>query len=118
MGEAKRRKKLDPSWGKNKLIKYIKAQTQEKGRGIVLFFDSTCQYMAKEEFITKFVAPASASNKEGFDKAVNFIDNYNLEREVVSLAAVSNGKEINLFCEDLENLASIGSMLQNQLIFL
>ena len=118
MGEAKRRKKLDPSWGKNKLIEYIKAQTQEKGRGIVLFFDSTCQYMAKEESITKFVAPASASHKEGFDKAVNFIDNYNLEREVVSLAAASNLREINLFCDDLENFTSIGSMLQNKMTFL
>ena len=118
MGEAKRRKKLDPTWGKNQLIEYVKAQTQEKGRGILLFCDTTCQYMAKEEFITKFVVPAPASNQEGFEKAVNFIDNYNLEKEVVSLAVATNWNEINLFCDDLESLASIGSRWQNQMTFL
>ncbi len=118
MGEAKRRKKLDPSWGKNQLIEYVKAKTQEKGRGILLLFESTCEYVSKEEFLTKIIDQTATSKREGLENAVNFIDSYDLDQEVVSLAAARNWQEINLFCDDLESFNSIGNHLLNKMTFL
>lgn len=118
MGEAKRRKKSDPSWGKNQLIEYVKAKTQEKGRGILLFSDFTCEYLAKEEFIKNFVDQAPSNNKRGLEAAAYLIDNYNLEHELVSLATASNMNEINVFCDDLNAIQLLGKYYKKRLKFL
>ena len=120
MGEAKRRKKLDPSWGKNQLIEYVKTKTQEKGRGILILFESSCEYVSKNEFLTDVIKepPKSKADRENLENAVNFIDNYDLDQEVVSLAGARNLQATVLFCENLESFRLIGNHLYDQVTFL
>ncbi len=70
MGEARRRKKLDPNWGKQdkprkrldsrqsfplnpakNLVEYVKDCTFLKGRGYLAYAEDKCFYYGREDFI-------------------------------------------------------------------
>ena len=91
MGEAKRRKKLDPNWGKQdktrkrldsrqsfplnpakNLVEYVKDSTFLKGRGYLAYAEDKCFYYGRSDFI----GDEDEALKE-------YVENYNPDTEVV-----------------------------------
>ncbi len=97
MGEARRRKKLDPNWGKqnkaknkvevknttsesnanpvnssSSLIEYVKENTALKGRGYLVCMQGKCLYYGKEDY----VGDEDALLKE-------YVSTYKMDTEVV-----------------------------------
>ncbi len=118
MGEAKRRKKLDSNFGKNKLASFVTEQTLLKGRGILLISDFDCSYFSKKEYISEFVIEANSPAQAKYQSAVELIENYDPKSEVVVLSSISNSNFVHLFVDDLEKIKQAGQKYKNLIRFL
>lgn len=102
MGEAKRRKKLDPNWGKQNKVKrfnsssdvwqkneaknlaeYVQKNTALKGRGYLACADNRCIYYGEEEFL-------------GDEDEVlkEYVRTYEIDKEVVLVEQVAEGEAL------------------------
>ena len=120
MGEAKRRKKLDPTWGKPKekknkvekiresvqekpketeneaenIIEYVKQMTFLKGRGYLAYAQGNCIYYGKEDYL---------GDEDDTLKA--FVKKYNIDTQVVLVRQTIPGAA--LFATEIVPLESL-----------
>ena len=124
MGEAKRRKKLDPTWGKPKttkneaqnsrekvkekpqetkneaenLMEYVKQNTLLKGKGYLACIEGKCLYYGKEDYL---------GDEDDTLKA--FVEKYNVETQVVLVRQTVPGAA--LFATEIVSLESLKNHL-------
>ena len=123
MGEAKRRKKLDPTWGQPKktpnqvekiresvpekpketeneaknIIEYVKQNTLLKGRGYLAYAQGKCIYYGKEDYV---------GDEDETLKA--FVKKYNVDTQVVLVRQTIPG--VALFATEIVSLNSLKNL--------
>ncbi len=123
MGEAKRRKKLDPTWGKpqettnqvenlresvpekpkeinneaENIIEYVKQETSLKGRGYLAYAQGNCIYYGKEDYL---------GDEDDTLKA--FVKKYNVDTQVVLVRQTIPG--VALFATEIVSLESLKNL--------